>query len=914
MYNLLSFWLIFLFFHWTGSSEKIALVIPSTDQEPDYYDSEDSQCVLNEKQDPSALLDAGIEDGANKNIQNKQVHLPSPNVNVNGQQHCDNEREETHWASQSKHVTLNMSDAGLADITEIKNETVQYQMPSPNAINNDQPPGECDREGTRCVSNQTQVPWEQLSIDMVDIVTENIENNQLPCKIAAHLNKKHISNEVLEEEGSAVDGIELEMEVFNMPTPSYQETSDVLCNEFPERNKATESGVSLTGKERSMETGIGHTMIRDTTYYQYSCTTKSIETTGSNENLTKESQVTGDYNRCLYPIEQKECQSVQNPTVVSNSADLASSYRGNGEIEAMLQSPVSADYRTSKACKDKDVEKQTDVQTDKGTVMDLQANFAPNSPLNTTHLPNADSNQEPAIKNDAVEGKTLEYLWKRDKQMPLLYDSKQAKDTNSKAMKLNKSETMVVGAHLRSRDSGKRKLKPTWKLNDYLSSDVCLKKIKQTYETSKQKCNEVNRETEDGVSRETEAIVENTMFLSTPKKNGSPLKVRPKSMSSEVQKKITMNQKMFQILERLRKHHGKTFSSSKPLHFVDEDDCRFVYYLLPKEKMTTVSVRKKETVVNHRKELQLEDYPQSNCIETYTDLAPESRHKSANEKQCQRFLCKICNLYRTVLMENLRQHIELHVNDKLNCRICSFIAHSKHSLRQHMKEVHKNPGNVVCEICGSCVSCYKSHVSKAHGIAAYKCSHCHKAFIKDNERKEHMLHEHKGSVLQCDKCNEIFFLKSSLENHLPKCGENLHPCKYCDKYFPKRGLIAHIKGVHAKQRTHKCNICSFTAASKQQLKAHMNAHLNIHPYACELCKFSCVKEYQLNSHMRTHSGEKKFKCDKCSYAAAWNVQLKSHMKSHLSETQCLCKMCNIVVKDQRCLKLHKRREHKNASD
>ena len=881
-------------------------MIPSTDQEPDYYGSESSQCVLKEIQGPSELLDAGIEDTAN------HVQLPSQNVNVNGQQNCEYDREETHWPPKSKQVTLNLSDAGLADVLEIKSETVKYQMPSLNAIHNDQPPGECDRDETQCVSNQTQLPCENFGIGMVDIATESIENNQSSCKIDAHLNQKHKSHEVFEKEGSAVDGIDLEMEVFNMPLPNNQETSNVMCNEFQERYEATESSVSLSGKERSMETGIGHTRIRDTIYYQYRCTTKSIEITGSNENLKKENKVTYDNNKCLYPTEQQECQSVQNQPIVTN---IANSDSGNAEVEAILQGSVSADHPTSKSCKDKDVEKQPDVQTDEGTVMDLQANFVPTSPLNTMHLPNKDSNQEPSITNDDVEGKTLESLWKRDKQMAQLHGSEQARDTNSKALKLNKSKAMVVGTHLRSRDSGKRKLKPTWKLNDYLGSDDCIKKLKQPSETSKQKYNEVSRETEDGVSREIEDSIEKTMFPSTSKIIGRPLKVHSQTVSPQEQKKITINEKMCRTVDRLRKHNGETFLSSKPLHFVDKYDYMFVYYLLPKEKMTNVSVRKKKTVVNQRKEIQLEDYPQSYCIENYTDLAPESRHKSANEKQCQRFLCKICNLYRTVLMENLRQHIELHVNDKLNCRICSFIAHSEHSLRQHLKEVHQNvSGNVICEICGSCVSCYKSHVSKAHGIAAYKCSHCPKAFIKDNELKEHMLYEHKGSVFQCDKCNEIFFLKSSLEKHLPKCGENLRFCKYCNKFFSKRVLLAHVKGVHAKQRTHKCNICSFSAASKQQLKAHMNAHLNLHPYACELCKFSCVKEYQLTSHMRTHSGEKKFKCDKCCYAAAWNVQLKSHMKSHLSETQCLCKVCNIVLKDERCLKLHKRREHKNTSD
>ena len=38
------------------------------------------------------------------------------------------------------------------------------------------------------------------------------------------------------------------------------------------------------------------------------------------------------------------------------------------------------------------------------------------------------------------------------------------------------------------------------------------------------------------------------------------------------------------------------------------------------------------------------------------------------------------------------------------------------------------------------------------------------------------------------------------------------------------------------------------------------------------------------------------------------------MKAHESETQCVCKLCGTVLKDQRCLKRHKLKEHGEVSD
>ena len=778
-------------------------------------------------------------------------------------------KEDTHCVSKQKE--MNMADAGLLDIVQENDENNHEQFPSKSTINTSQKVSKSLEAvvtpNTRDKSKMKFKPTWKLRDNL------GIDNSN---KITGNINKKQKSNDIYEDNVSAADVINLEMEVFNSHAQNYQESSGAMCHDFQEETEATESNVSLSGIGMPMETEIGHALNHDTKDKQHKHTVDSIETS-SGENVTKERRKTYNHKRCLNPVEQNERHSLQNQKIIISTADSAKVYIiGTDKIKAFL---VSVDHTYSKPCMVKDVDKEQGVQTEGERLLDDQANFAPASSVNTLRqqLSKSDPDQE---------------------------------TTNLKGLKLNKSVAMVEQTHLRGRDNSKRKVKPAWKLNDYLGSGDTNQKLKPSCKNSKQTCKETVIATKDSFK--------NKIIPSTPQKNGSRMKACPKAVLCKVQEKKTINMEMWHKLKRLRKQNAKNFSCSEPLHFIDQDDTRFVYYLLPKEIVPNAPVRKMETLsdVKQRKVVLLEDYPQSYCIENYTDLAPGSRHKSAEENQSQRFLCKICNVYRTVLLENLRKHIELHVNDKLNCKLCSFIAHSVPSLRNHMIDVHQTaPGTVICEMCGAYVNSYKLHVSKVHGIAAYKCFHCSFTFHKDTELREHVFNEHKGCAYQCEICKQIFLKEGALLQHLPKCGVKLYSCKYCDKFVQKsRELLrAHIRKVHAKTSTHKCNICSFSAESKKRLTAHMNAHLNIHPYACELCNFTCVKKDQLNSHMRTHSGEKKYKCDKCSYAAAWNVQLKSHLKAHISDNQCLCKVCNIVLKDQRCLKLHTRKEHRDTS-
>ena len=493
--------------------------------------------------------------------------------------------------------------------------------------------------------------------------------------------------------------------------------------------------------------------------------------------------------------------------------------------------------------------------------------------------------------------------------------SKEVNATNTNIPQVYQSEEVEI-AQLRYRDKGKRALKPTWKLSDNLSITKANKKVKRS-------CHSLEK-IDTGVIIDRKDNIERTASQSGPQQNPTDVENQKAISSAKIN---TDKERKLELKRRRKQQKTEKLLHAKTLYSVTAGDSSNMYYLLKKKikkpARNCTSLKKTDTVINDiisetiPVSVYLEANPDSYCIEDFTDLARDSRGKSVEEKNCQRFLCKICNSYRTLLIDDLRQHIELHINGKLNCRTCNFIANSLYNLRCHINESHhESRGAVICELCGTfkgSSDSYKAHASKVHGIAVYNCSHCENAFHRIQALKEHTLTVHKSCAFQCDKCRGIFMSQNGLENHLKKCVEKLYTCKYCNFARNSKTIVRmHVKTRHSKESTHKCSICTFSAVSKQQLTNHMNAHLGIHKYSCELCAFSCVKKYQLESHQRRHSGEKKFKCDKCCYAAAWNVQLKTHMKAHDSDTQCICKVCGIVLKDKRCLKLHKKKDHNNA--
>ena len=107
--------------------------------------------------------------------------------------------------------------------------------------------------------------------------------------------------------------------------------------------------------------------------------------------------------------------------------------------------------------------------------------------------------------------------------------------------------------------------------------------------------------------------------------------------------------------------------------------------------------------------------------------------------------------------------------------------------------------------------------------------------ILDNSEK-HL----ENSIFTCDKCRQVFQLKSNLQNHTKICGgaarEGITKCINCTKEISKSNIARHLKkcqyqGVVALVRkTGPCPSCSrilslkhvYAAVVKQKMRIHLD--------------------------------------------------------------------------------------------
>ena len=81
------------------------------------------------------------------------------------------------------------------------------------------------------------------------------------------------------------------------------------------------------------------------------------------------------------------------------------------------------------------------------------------------------------------------------------------------------------------------------------------------------------------------------------------------------------------------------------------------------------------------------------------------------------------------------------------------------------------------------------------------------------------------------------------------------PYNSCNKvYYTKFNLRRHINSYHLELKNFKCDICSKSFVSKQNLKDHHYIHSGEKPFLCP--EIGCKKRFrqtsQLNVHLKTH--------------------------------------------------------------
>lgn len=224
--------------------------------------------------------------------------------------------------------------------------------------------------------------------------------------------------------------------------------------------------------------------------------------------------------------------------------------------------------------------------------------------------------------------------------------------------------------------------------------------------------------------------------------------------------------------------------------------------------------------------------------------------------------CQTCN--RNISNPNrFISHYRGHYSEsKFTCDLCGKQAKTQHQLNTHIKNIHLNIRNYICDICNK--SFYTKQACEEHrrihtGERPFSCEICGKTFVAGNALISH---------------------KRFHNDFYP------HSCHMCPKKFKvRRSLINHIR-THTGERPFKCDLCTKTFNNSSQYSYHKKVtHSEARPFCCSTCG-NCFKANKfLSRHMELHAVRSQIQSRKPNNPANYvTAQIKSDTNSSTTNT------------------------------
>ena len=141
-----------------------------------------------------------------------------------------------------------------------------------------------------------------------------------------------------------------------------------------------------------------------------------------------------------------------------------------------------------------------------------------------------------------------------------------------------------------------------------------------------------------------------------------------------------------------------------------------------------------------------------------------------------------------------------------------------------------------CNVVMSSIQKLNEHHRKEH--IPQMCGICSRTFALASSLTRHM-YDHEEKCFKCDSCDYSSHFASELEVH--KIVHRKHPsykCMHanCGKWFQRKwDLNLHLQKHKGKMLKCNHNGCTFSTATKKQLKEHQKNHLDDFPYECKIC-------------------------------------------------------------------------------
>jgi len=279
--------------------------------------------------------------------------------------------------------------------------------------------------------------------------------------------------------------------------------------------------------------------------------------------------------------------------------------------------------------------------------------------------------------------------------------------------------------------------------------------------------------------------------------------------------------------------------------------------------------------------------------------------------------CSLCNSAFSQ-KAHLKTHMLVHTGERpFSCDICGKAFSLKANLAAHRK-IHTEPGankNPVKKRTFFCQYCYKSlssrpnlelHEKVHRQEKSYKCDLCEDAFFYRGQLVDHINKLHPNEILiKCYHCSETFDHVDERTKHMEVAHPNQfnrlkrvelydgkkpvvekkYVCEFCSKAFQYQTPLTRHLLTHTGERPYKCSQCDKAFAQQAHLKNHMKIHTGVRPYSCDICNKTFAEKGNCTAHRRTHSEVKPFVCVVCSKVFGTERTLKGHMKSHMEGNQ-----------------------------
>ncbi|XP_060075148.1 uncharacterized protein LOC132554841 [Ylistrum balloti] len=277
------------------------------------------------------------------------------------------------------------------------------------------------------------------------------------------------------------------------------------------------------------------------------------------------------------------------------------------------------------------------------------------------------------------------------------------------------------------------------------------------------------------------------------------------------------------------------------------------------------------------------------CVQQHIGKVHENPNSRKNVENPGPYVCSVCDKeFDTKRL--LTKHKYYHKDRTTACPVCEKCFTGKGEMLYHLKHVHSDARNYVCQI-------------------------CQKSYKTNSSLREHRKQHHEGRESwrhHCDYCSKIFNKRSQLIYHMKvHTGDKPFPCDHCGLTFSQKGnLYKHLQTVHIRKVEYRCELCGKGFYLKENYRLHMRTHAVENGTAaiignkygvishCTTCNRYFPRKCSYKAHLLMHRQEWKYSCPICKKKFVTVTSCTRHLKTHLK-----CRMTSQEIREKFPLKI-----------